>query len=207
MDYVFTIHDGTNSRIVDQKEIDEYIIEYGLDAIAKDRVSALFVINLMLLELVSGVDPYLVINEIKALENLRPSMQTKTEAEFRGEHLKGLWHKHFLADLPSVIATNILNQLGKNGIRNISREVLDPNISPVITKEMLDELTHKVVVESLEKRAEQDKLTGEWIVYAKENNSNYYLGIWRHDAGDEKIAKAIKDTCMPEFPFLSKYIS
>jgi hypothetical protein len=207
MDFTFTIHDGTNSRVVYQNEINEYMTEYGLDVIAKDRVSALFVINLMLLDLVSGIDPYLVINEIKALENIRPTMQTKAEAEFRGEHLKGLWHKHFLADLPSVIAKNILNQLGKNGLNNITREVLDPDISPVITKEMLNELTHKVVVESLEKRADQDKLTGEWIVYAKENNSNYYLGIWRHDAGDENIAKAIKDTCVPEFPFLTKYIS
>jgi len=207
MDFTFNIHDGTNSREVRQSEIDEYASLYGLDSLAKDRYSTLFVINLMLLEWVNGVDPHQVIDEIKTLEGSGASLQTKQETEFKGTQLKGLWHKHFMPSLPSVMAHNIVNQLGKNGTRNLVEEIFVPSRNSVVTKEMLEELSHRIVVESLEKRAEQEKLTGEWIVYAKENEGNYYLGIWRHDAGDEKIANTIKSTCLPQFPFLSKYVS
>lgn len=207
MEYVFTIHDGTKQREVRQKELDDYAIMFGLDRIAKDRYSSLFVVNLMLLESINGVDPLQVIDEIKALEGLGPSLQTKQETEFKGTHLKGLWHKHFLPALPSVLAHNITNHLGKNGTQKLVEKVFDPSKSPVVTHDMIKELAHNLVVGSIEERAAKDKLTGEWIVYAKENNANYYLGIWRHDAGDEKIAETIKSTCVPQFPFLAKYFS
>jgi len=207
MEYVFTIHDGTKQREVRQKELDDYAIMFGLDRIAKDRYSSLFVVNLMLLESINGVDPLQVIDEIKALEGLGLSLQTKQEAEFKGMHLKGLWHKHFLPALPSVLAHNITNHLGKNGTQKVVEKVFSSSNSPVITHDMINELAHDLVVGSMEERAAKDKLTGEWIVYAKENNVNYYLGIWRHDAGDEKIAETIKSTCVPQFSFLAKYVS
>ena len=206
MGYVFTIHDGTKQREVRQKEIDDYAIMFGLDRIAKDRYSSLFVVNLMLLESINGVDPLQVIYEIKTLEGLGQSLQTKQEAKFKGIHLNGLWHKHFLPDLPSVLAHNITNHLGKNGTQKLVEKVFDPK-SQIVTHDMIKELAHNLVVGSMEERAAQNKLTGEWIVYAKENNANYYLGIWRHDAGDEKIAETIKSTCVPQFLFLAKYFS
>jgi hypothetical protein len=135
MEITFNIHDGTNTRQVTQDELKEYAGAYKLDHIAKGRYSSLFVVNLMLLEWVNGVDPFQVIDEIKALEGLHPSMQTKPASEFRGEHLKGLWHKHFLPALPSVMAHNIMNQLGKNGIKNLVEKIFDPTKSPVVTKE------------------------------------------------------------------------
>lgn len=207
MEFNFNIHDGTNTRQVSQAEINEYAELYGLNRIAKDRFSSLFVVNLMLLEWVNGVDPMEVIEEIRVLEGIRASLQTKPEAEFRGEKLRGLWHKHFMPSLPSVMAHNITNHLGKHGTKNLVEEIFDPNKSPVVTKEMFEELSHRLVVGSMEERAENNKLTGEWIVFAKENRKNYYLGIWRHDAGDEKIAETIQSTCMPQFQFLSKYFS
>lgn len=205
MEFSFNIYDGTNTRQVNQDELNEYAVAYGLDHIAHDRYSSLFVINLMLLEWISGVDPLQVIDEIKSLEGLGPSLQTKPASEFKGSHLKGLWHKHFMPALPSVMAHNITNHLGRDGTKNLVEEIFDPAKSPVITKEMIEELSYRIVVGSIEERAESEKLTGEWIVYAKENNINYYLGIWRHDAGDEKIAETIKSTCVPQFPFLAKY--
>jgi hypothetical protein len=56
----------------------------------------------------------------------------------------------------------------------------------------------------MEERGSQGKLTGEWIVFAKEDAGNYYLGIWPHTASDERIASSIKAACVPEFPFLAK---
>jgi len=207
VEFNFNIHDGTNTRQISQTEINEYAELHELTRIAKDRFSSLFVVNLMLLDWVNGIDPIEVVEEIKVLEGLRASLQTKAESKFRGKKLRGLWHKHFMPALPSVMAHNITNHLGKHGTKNLVEEIFNPNKSPVVTKDMIEELSHRLVVGSMEERAERDKLTGEWIVFAKEEGKNYYLGIWRHDSGDEKIAKTIQATCTPQFQFLSKYAS
>jgi len=207
MHFTFNIHDGETTKEIHQEQIEAYAALYGLDVVAKERYSMLFVVNLMLLEVANGVDPHQVIDEIKALEGNGRKSYTKGASEFKGVFLKGLWHKHFMPALPSVMAQNILNYLGKDGISNLVEEIFDPNKSSVCTKEMINELSYRVVEEPIKKRGEDKMLTGEWIVYAKEPEGNYYLGIWRHDVGDENIAKAIKTTCIPQFPFLSKYIS
>lgn len=205
MDITFNVHDGESTRQVTHIDLKEFAKFYGLDRIAKDRYSALFVLNLMLLEQTNGIDPFQILEEVKTLEGSRASLQTKAESQFKGKHLKGLWHKHFMPAMPSVMAHNIMNHLGKNGTREIVEEVLNPEKSPVVTKEMLDELTHRIVIGSMEERANQQKLTGEWIVFAKENGANYYLGVWSHNAGDESIAGSIKSACVREFPFLAQY--
>lgn len=205
MGITFNVHDGESTRQVTYLDLKEFAELYGLDRIAKDRYSSLFVLNLMLLEQTNGIDPAQVIEEIRALEGGRASLQTKAESQFTGKHLKGLWHKHFMPALPSVMAHNIMNHLGKNGTRKIVEEVLNPEKGPVVTKEMLDELSHRIVIGSMEGRASQEKLTGEWIVFAKENGANYYLGVWSHNAGDESIAGSIKSACVREFSFLAQY--
>lgn len=177
-----------------------------MDVLANERYSAYFVFNLMALEEVDGVDPNQVIDEIKALERPGNASYTKEASEFRKPPLKGLWHKHFMPALPSVMAHNILNHLGKSGLKDLVEEVFDPSKNRR-KEEMISELSYRVVEESIEKRGDAKKLTGEWIIYAKEAGGNYYLGIWKHDAGDENIADVIKSVCVPQFPFLSKYFS
>ena len=86
-------------------------------------------------------------------------------------------------------------------------EIFDPNKSPVVTKEMINELSHRVVVESLEDRGANNKLTGEWIVFAKHQGQNYYLCLTNHESGDENIAQSIKSACVPQFSFLNTYVS
>lgn len=205
MDITFNVHDGESTRQVTHLDLKRFAELYDLDRIAKGRYSSLLVLNLMLLEQINGIDPTQVIEEIRALEGGRASLQTKAESRFTSKPLKGLWHKHFMPALPSVIAHNIMNHLGKNGTRKIVEEVLSPEKGPVVTKEMLDELSHRIVIGSMEGRASQEKLTGEWIVFAKENGANYYLGVWSHNAGDENIAGSIKSACVREFPFLAQY--
>lgn len=205
MELIFNVHEGDGTRKVTPQERHDYALMCGLERTAARRYSSLFVLNLMMLEKLNGIDPLQVIEELRFLEGARPSLQTKPASPFKGDHLKGLWHKHFMPALPSVMAHNIVNQLGKNGTRKIVEEVLDPAKSPVVTREMIEELSHRIVVESIEERGSQGKLTGEWIVFAKEDPGNYYLGIWSHKAGDESIVSSIKAACVPEFPFLAKY--
>src|SRR5690554_3437260 len=105
---------------------------YELDTLIPNRYTSLLVVNLYLLDKVSGVNPEQVINEIKSLEGLAPSQQTKPATEFRGSLLKGLWHKHFLPTLPSTFAHNILNHFGKNDLAKLVEEVFDPAKSSTI---------------------------------------------------------------------------
>lgn len=207
MELTFNVHENGQMRQVTPKELRDYALMYGLENIAAGRYSSLFVLNLMMLDRLNAVDPFQVIEELKFLEGGRPSLQTKPASPFNRDHLKGLWHKHFMPALPSVMAHNIMNHLGRHGARKLIEEVFDPEKSPVVTQEMIDELSHRIVIESMEKRGAQEKLTGEWIVFAKEEDGNYYLGIWSHTAGDESIASSIKAACVPEFPFVEKYFS
>ncbi|KAB0643839.1 hypothetical protein [Burkholderia latens] len=207
MEITFNVHEGVGIRKVTPQELRDYALMCGLDRIAAGRYSSLFVLNLMILEKINGIDTLHVIEELRFLEGMRPSLQTKPASQFKGPHLKGLWHKHFMPALPSVMAHNIVNYLGKNGTRQIVEEVLDPSKSPIVTREMIEELSHRIAFESMEERGGQGKLTGEWVVFAKEDIGNYYLGIWSHTAGDESIASSIKAACVLEFPFLAKYFS
>lgn len=198
------VHNGTEIEQIDPDKIEELAKFYGLDALIPNRYTSLLVVNLYLLDKVSGVNPAQVIEEIKNLEGLAPSQQTKPATEFKGSFLKGLWHKHFLPTLPSSFAHNILNHLGKNGLAKLVEEVFDPAKSSTVTREMIDELAHRVVEESIVDRGAAEKLTGEWIIFAKENGQNYYLCISPHASEDENIANHVR-VCAHEFPFLSKY--
>jgi len=82
---------------------------------------------------------------------------------------------------------------------------MDPSKSEIITEEMISELAHRVTHEPVEERANANKLTGEWIVFAKEAGKNYYLCLNTHAAGDQQIADRIRDNCVRDFPFLSTY--
>lgn len=198
------VHNGTETEQLDPEKISELAKFYGLDSLIPGRYTSLLVVNLYLLDKMSGVNPEQVIEEIKHLEGLASSQQTKPATEFKGSLLKGLWHKHFLPTLPSAFAHNILNHLGKNGLAKLVEEVFDPAKSSTVTPEMLDELAQRVVEGSIVDRGAAGKLTGEWIIFAKERGQNYYLCISPHTSGDENIANHVK-VCAHEFPFLSKY--
>jgi len=200
----FRVHNGNETEQLDPEKLRELASFYQLDTLIPNRHTSLLVVNLYLLDKVSGVNPAQAIEEIKILEGLAPSQQTKPATEFKGQFLKGLWHKHFLPALPSAFAHNILNHLGKNGLTHLVEEVFDPAKSSVVTQEMIDELAHRVVEQSIEERSAAGKLTGEWIIFAKENGKNYYICICPHTSGDENIANNVK-VCTHEFPFLSKY--
>jgi hypothetical protein len=67
---------------------------------------------------------------------------------------------------------------------------------------MVDELTQRLIKGAMEERDSSQRLTGEWIVFAKHNGQNYYLCLARHNEGDELIFSRIKQICFREFPFL-----
>jgi len=166
----------------------------------KGRISELFWLDVYIYDCEFGVDPRAILDELKILEGLESSTQTKAAAMFRREPLKGLWHKHFFS--AHFVPQNISNGLAGDKLTDLVEEVMNPEKSSIITQGMIDELAHRVTHEPLETRAKANKLTGEWIIFAKHDNSNYYLCLSTHEAGDDSIYKRIIEHCIRDFPFL-----
>ena len=200
--FIFHINSGDETKTITEENLAEYAQYIGLDRIASGRCSWLFLMNLFLFDKINGIDPKLVVDEIEVLEGQKSGIGTKPATQFKKDPLKGLWHKHFFS--AHFVPRNLRNQLGKDGIKNLVEDVLDPAKSPVVTVDMVNELSRRVVIESLEKREEQDKLTGEWIIFTKYEDKNYYLCISTHKEGDQAIYDQIKSICFQQFPFLEK---
>lgn len=88
----FNVHEGNSTYRVEHEQLAEYANLYGLESLIPGRYSWLFVFNLLMLERKNGIDPFSIIDEIKSLEGIGPPQQTKPATEFKGAHLKGLWH-------------------------------------------------------------------------------------------------------------------
>jgi hypothetical protein len=115
----------------------------------------------------------MIVAEIKALEGGPQSIGTKPATEFTKEPLKGLWHKHFFS--AHFVAHNLLDQLSGGRLKALVEKMLDPKKHPVITTELINQLSHEVAIGTFEKREAQGKLTGERIVFAKQAGQNYLL--------------------------------
>jgi hypothetical protein len=203
----FIVDTGNTTYQVEHEELAQYAHLYGLENLISGRYSWLFVFHLMMGEQRGISNPHMIIDEIKNLEGIshQRKQRTKPASEFKGAYLKGLWHKHFFFAHPSVLANNIKNHLAGGKLKKLVEEVFNPDVSPIVTKEMVGELSHRIVHESLKDRGATSNLTGEWIIFAKHQGRNYYLCLASHIEEDKTIAHNIKLTCLPQFPFLSAY--
>ena len=85
MEVGIRVHNGNETEQLDPEKIRELAKFYELDTLIPGRYTSLLVVNLYLLDKVSGVDPVQVINEIKSLEGLAPSQQTKVHHGLPGK--------------------------------------------------------------------------------------------------------------------------
>jgi hypothetical protein len=203
MPRTYTVYLEDKQLKITNEQLSEFAEYIGLKESYKNRVSELLILDLFVYTTEFGVSPHDVIEEIENLENGDGNTQTKPAAEFRRPPLQGLWHKHYFS--AHFLVPNIQNALKGGKLEDLINEVMDPEKSDVITKEMISEFAHRVTTEPVEDRANLNKLTGEWIVFAKEGGKNYYLCHNTHKAGDQQIADRIKDHCTREFPFISAY--
>jgi hypothetical protein len=194
---------------VELKVTDEQLTEFaaacGLRPDIASRASELFWLDLYVYVKQFGIDVDDVLSEIRALETGEGVSQTKPALQFQRRPLKGLWHKHFFA--AHFVAKNLTNALAGGRLEAIVNDVRAEHNSPVVTKDMLDDVSHRIVHGALESRSTDNKLTGEWIVFAKENQQNYYLCLNTHEAGDQQIFERVRDHCQREFPFLSAVLA
>jgi hypothetical protein len=168
------------------------------------RMSELLWFDMYVLEVKFGVSPHDILKSITNLEAGEPHSGIKPATIFRNLPLKGLWHKHFFS--AHFLVNNISLALGKNGLEKLVEEVMDPKKSGTITREMIQELAHRVTHEPVEKRDQQGKITGEWVIFAKHGGKNFYLCLNTHNAGDQFIYDRIIEHCVRDFPDLPKWI-
>ena len=70
-----------------------------------------------------------------------------------------------------------------------------------------NEIATKCSSDPFKKRKKDNKLTGEWIVFAKNLGINYYLCLATHNDDDNSIYNKIKHNCTQEFKFLDHLLS
>lgn len=171
------------------------------EAITQGRYSTTFLIGLLNIHMQEqSIEP--IIDEIKALENLEGfESRTKPATQFQRSPLKGLWHKHFFIGNIGSIAQNLINSYSsQGGLKKIIEDVCVGSGESVITKNTVNQLLKVLVGDSFEKRSDEKKLTGEWIIYHEVDNKKYYLTVAGHNFNDDDIANNIKDLALFEYP-------
>jgi hypothetical protein len=190
----------TSERLMQFKS---FYVSEGSDLSA--RMCELLWFDMYVLDQEFGVSPHDILSSINNLEAGEPRSGIKPAKAFKKPPLKGLWHKHFFS--AHFLATNISLALGKSGLEKLVQKVMDPKKSSIVTREMINELAHRVTHEPVENRDKQGKMTGEWIIFAKHDGKNYDLCLNTHDAGDQFIYDRIMQHCVGEFPKLPDWIS
>lgn len=151
------------------------------------------------------LDTHAVADAIRAVESGQASRIAKGESAFTRRPLKGFWHTHFFC--ARFMAKNLALEWGvapgkgKNLERMLSEEFARKT-SGTFTPELINRISARLVDEAYTKRAGDGRLTGEWIVYAKQAGRRIYLTLATHLEGDERIYSRMRRWCAPEFPLL-----
>lgn len=153
-----------------------------LEQIAPGRISLLFLLSVFGAYKAGRIDPAQVARELEALEKgettgLKPPIQN------RHPPLKGLWHKHYMQPGMASLAMNIQHGLKQFGIPYLQqkvREAQQAGEERYFTIEDVAPLANDAVHGDWRRLREMDRLTGEWIVFARHEGRNYYLisEIW-----------------------------
>lgn len=207
----FVNPDGSTSiENVSQQNIDDFSNTFNIDSYAPGRISTLFKFELLSLYK-QGINPKIILEEISNLESAVSISRTKPETVFNHLPLKGLHHKHFLPNSISSIAINMDNGAGgKRGRIKIIENLMKDSGETVFTESLLNKIIESVTTIPLKSRADQSKLTGEWIIYLPYQDQNYYLSACKHSTRDaprdEKIYSNIDTVVFREWPELKSYL-
>lgn len=180
-----------------------------------------------------------IINEIEHLERPEQFESYTKETRILGKGLKGLHYKHYLEGGFVPLQKLYFQKYGEEGSRynaEINRmlysRMKDSNENPwyvffnLFKEQFFDHYEMRLGIENeatlkLKRRLEAEgksvkKLTGEFIVFHRYENKNYYLALWKHKEKKQdsslyaiselEKAKEIKASCGKEFPEFSNQI-
>jgi hypothetical protein len=175
-----------------------------------DRISLQLAYRLVLIANGLGED-HLVIDELDCLEGLRSHSRTNPEAQFKHPPLHPLWHKHYSAarHMPRNLSTRWgLYDRGNKDLTKLISQLMAARRPDdlVIDDKFAGDLAYEMVVNGYQDRAQRG-LTGDWIMFGKQNGKNYYLDVVQHPEPSNhdalhQLYKNLRESCAAEFPSL-----
>jgi hypothetical protein len=170
--------------------------------------SNLFKVQTVLLNEYSELDDIGIRNALNELEQGTNSHGMKTDSQYRDDPLKGFWKKHYFS--PDYINMNMKSEL-QNERTTTSKQINQLFIDNKGHKftEIVNELSNLIVIGTIKNRNNENRLTGEWIIYANSNDKHYVLTLANHKEGknrketDQNIYNRIEKICFEEFPAIS----
>ena len=191
---------GHKCRISCQ-DLTNFARSYPLPEAVDNRTSELFWVDLCIYFREFNIEPNNVLSEIIALERENNMLvETKLAQPFRKNPLKGLYHKHWFD--ARFVPQNLLNVFGSPSFNDEMDVLLFEAQSATDKERKAQEIVHKMTFGALEQRANENRLTGEWIIFDTHEGNNYYLCLGTHDSEDEFLAQRISLHCSEQFPFL-----
>jgi hypothetical protein len=200
-----TIPEGTAAVSLTLEQIAELKLEILLHAPYTSRTS----LGLALRLVEHPNDIAAVLREIDALEGVKPETTVKCAEQFKHPPLFPFWHKHYFASRHALRNVgerwNIARGHGNRELGSALSAVAkqyghDPDIWP-------GAIARRVFVDGLTERASANRLTGDWIIFAKHDGQNYYLDLAQHEEADgpinsAKLMQKLLAGSAAEFPFL-----
>ena len=123
-----------------------------------------------------------VYDEIGMLEGTDKRISMTKKPRRMRPPLADLWHKHYFQG--SFIPRNLTDEAEKMSKDGRWEAIFAPHYGKYL-HEVMDQITHEIVDKAYERRARDHRVTGEFIVYERqEDGSNYYLTIGKHDEWD-----------------------
>jgi hypothetical protein len=144
-----------------------------------------------------------VLGEIDVIEGLSVKSATRNPEQFKRPPLHPFWHKHFSTARHLMRNVGLRWGLGKSGNRDFLAAIEAVKEGYGDHPELWQKrLAHQVVLGGPEDRAAARSMTGDWIIFAKHDGGNLYLGLGTHEEEDAAIYQRLRDGSEWEFPFL-----
>lgn len=179
----------------------------GFCGVDMSRLSQFLFIQLTSISKHRTYNSFSITDVIQELEGAGRGCKQRVE-QFKHLPLKGLFKAHFFD--AKFMVRNLINHWGLE----FENSPKFNSLCSLVTEEEEKapskfgwhaRLTHEMTIGGYEERTKKNKRTGEWIIFAKHNNLNYYLCISRHSKSnleDQEIYDFIKPLCEHEYPFL-----
>lgn len=180
----------------------------GFCKVDMNRVSHFLLIQLTSIHKHRIYNSFSITDVIQELEGVGRGCKLRV-SQFGQLPLKGFYKAHFFD--ARFLVKNLINHWGLEfkdspKFNSLFARVIEEEEKSPSKFGWQGRLAHEMTVVGYEERAKKNKRTGEWIIFAKHNNLNYYLCISRHSSPnskeDQEIYDFLKLLCEHKYPFL-----
>ena len=178
----------------------------GFCGLEISRISSVFIVQIMQMQVNQVVNTNRILREVQFLEGIISLSSTQAASPFKKKLLKGLMKKHFTdaGFLVKNLGAHFGYEFGGNkNLEAVIHEAFSRNKSGYVDDDFINYIAQETTVGAFEKRAKENKMTGEWIVFRKYRGKNYYLTLAAHDEGDENIYSRVRLAYDVDFQFLN----